>query len=301
MAVRRGGPRRGMARAARRARTRPRVPRPTPSSVPLAVAPARDAFALLDASGVPCEIADPDFSLGVFDDPEMRARGLVVTQDHPVLGRFDHFGTTIDFSETPGRIWGPPPLVGQHTREIMHEYGFDDDDVDKLIEIGAVFEERRVAEVPRTPVEVDVSALVPFAGRHCVRGWVFVPDQAPEPGSTVGVACCLAGGTCSTDYFDLHVDWVRALQHGRTPGLVRRHHHRARSPGRRSLRPGGRHLPRHTPARERGQRLRVPRRARKGCATDRGAVPTSSPSASGIRWAACSPPCNRRATGPSTA
>ena len=94
---------------------------------------------------MPCEIADPDFSLGVFDDPEMRARGLVVTQDHPVLGRFDHFGTTIDFSETPGRIWGPPPLVGQHTREIMHEYGFDDDDVDKLIEIGAVFEERRVS------------------------------------------------------------------------------------------------------------------------------------------------------------
>ena len=59
--------------------------------------------------------------------------------------------------------------------------------------------------MPRTPVEVDVSALVPFAGRHCVRGWVFVPDQAPESGSTVGVACCLPGGTCSTDYFDLHV------------------------------------------------------------------------------------------------
>jgi len=60
--------------------------------------------------------------------------------------------------------------------------------------------------VPRTPIEVDVSAVVPFAGRHCVRGWVFAPDDAPEPGSTVRVACCLAGGTCSTDYFDLHVD-----------------------------------------------------------------------------------------------
>ena len=59
--------------------------------------------------------------------------------------------------------------------------------------------------MPRTPVEVDVSAVVPFAGRHCVRGWVFVPDDAPEPGSTVAVACCLPGGTCSADYFDLHV------------------------------------------------------------------------------------------------
>jgi pimeloyl-ACP methyl ester carboxylesterase len=60
--------------------------------------------------------------------------------------------------------------------------------------------------VPRAPIEVDVSAVVPFAGRHCIRGWVFVPDEAPEPGSRVSVACCLAGGTCSTDYFDLQVD-----------------------------------------------------------------------------------------------
>ena len=60
--------------------------------------------------------------------------------------------------------------------------------------------------MPRTPVEIDVSAVVPFAGRHCVRGWVVVPDEAPEPGSTVSVVCCLAGGTCSTDYFDLYVD-----------------------------------------------------------------------------------------------
>ena len=51
-----------------------------------------------------------------------------------MLGRFDHFGTTIDFSETPGRIW-----VRRHwsvsTHEIMHEYGFDDDDIDKLVEM----------------------------------------------------------------------------------------------------------------------------------------------------------------------
>ncbi len=65
-------------------------------------------------------------------------------QQHPKLGRFEHFGTTIDFSDTPGRIWGPPPLVGQHTREIMHEYGFDDTEIDKLVEVKAVFEELSV-------------------------------------------------------------------------------------------------------------------------------------------------------------
>ena len=43
----------------------------------------RDLFERLDAHGVPCEIADPDFAAGVFDDPEMRARGLVVDAAAP--------------------------------------------------------------------------------------------------------------------------------------------------------------------------------------------------------------------------
>ena len=103
--------------------------------------PASELFAVLDDHGVPCEIADPDFALHVFDDPEMQAHGLVVQQQHPKLGRFEHFGTTIHFSDTPGRIWGQPPVVGQHTREIMREYGFDDTEVDKLVEAKAVFEE----------------------------------------------------------------------------------------------------------------------------------------------------------------
>ena len=62
----------------------------------------------------------------MFDDREMiAAEDSWCSNSIPTLGRFEHFGTTIDFSDTPGRIWGPPPLVGQHTREIMHEYGFD--------------------------------------------------------------------------------------------------------------------------------------------------------------------------------
>jgi crotonobetainyl-CoA:carnitine CoA-transferase CaiB-like acyl-CoA transferase len=102
---------------------------------------ATDAFATLDALGVPCEIADEDFGVRVHDDPELQELGLVVKQQHPKLGRWEQFGVTIDFSETPQRIFGPPPVVGQHTREIMHEYGYDDADVDKLVESKAVFEE----------------------------------------------------------------------------------------------------------------------------------------------------------------
>jgi len=102
---------------------------------------ATDAFAALDGAGVPVEICDGDFGARVHDDPEMRALGLVVQQHHPKLGRYEQFGVTIDFSDTPQRIFGPPPVVGQHTREIMREYGYDDADVDKLVESKAVFEE----------------------------------------------------------------------------------------------------------------------------------------------------------------
>jgi crotonobetainyl-CoA:carnitine CoA-transferase CaiB-like acyl-CoA transferase len=100
-----------------------------------------DLFDALDERRVPCEIADAEFSSHVFDDPEMQSRGLVVEQQHPKLGRFNHFGSTITFSETPSRIWGPPPVVGQHTREIMRENGYDAGEIDKLLAGEAVFED----------------------------------------------------------------------------------------------------------------------------------------------------------------
>ncbi len=102
---------------------------------------ARDLFAVLDGRGVPCEIADPDFSLHVLDDPDMREHGLTLEVDHPKMGRFESYGRTIRFSDTPTDIWRPAPVCGEHTREIMHEHGFDDTEIDKLVEARAVFEE----------------------------------------------------------------------------------------------------------------------------------------------------------------
>jgi crotonobetainyl-CoA:carnitine CoA-transferase CaiB-like acyl-CoA transferase len=103
-----------------------------------------EAFAALDGFGVPCELCDDDFGRHIYDDPEMDARGLVVHQQHPKVGRFEHFGKTIHFSDTPERIWGPPPVCGQHTREIMREHGFEDAEIDKLADAKAVFEEHWV-------------------------------------------------------------------------------------------------------------------------------------------------------------
>jgi crotonobetainyl-CoA:carnitine CoA-transferase CaiB-like acyl-CoA transferase len=103
-----------------------------------------EVFDALDGNGVPCELCDDDFGRRIFDDPDMDAHELVVHQQHPKLGAYEQMGKTIHFSDTPERIWGPPPVCGQHTREIMHEHGFDDAEIDKLVEAKAVFEEHWV-------------------------------------------------------------------------------------------------------------------------------------------------------------
>jgi crotonobetainyl-CoA:carnitine CoA-transferase CaiB-like acyl-CoA transferase len=100
-----------------------------------------EVFALLDSAGVPCEIANPSFGREIFLDPVMRDLGLIVEHQHPKLGHFEQFGTTIDFSGTPGVVQGPPPIIGQHTREILGQHGFAIEEVEGLLDSKVVYED----------------------------------------------------------------------------------------------------------------------------------------------------------------
>jgi len=99
---------------------------------------AREWVEVLDAAGVPAEVSDPEFVLGLFDDPEMIERGWVASYEHPVVGRMDAFGLLFDFSETPGVVQGPPFLAGQHSREILAETGRDEAAISALLASGVV-------------------------------------------------------------------------------------------------------------------------------------------------------------------
>ena len=109
-----------------------------------AARPANEWFAVLDAHGAPVEVSNPDFVLGLFDDPEFIDKGWVTSYGHPVVGKIDVMGLLMDFSETPGKIWGPPFLPGQHTAEILRELGYDDARIDELAATKVVLD-RRVA------------------------------------------------------------------------------------------------------------------------------------------------------------
>jgi crotonobetainyl-CoA:carnitine CoA-transferase CaiB-like acyl-CoA transferase len=94
---------------------------------------AAEWFAALDAEDVPVEIEDPEFALRLHDDPESQKRRLTVSYQHPFVGRLDQIGLLYGLSETPGRVQGPPLVVGQHTRELMRELGYTDAQVDAAV------------------------------------------------------------------------------------------------------------------------------------------------------------------------
>ncbi len=104
----------------------------------LATRSSEEAFALLDAAGVPCEIASERASLAMWSDPEALERRWIVRYPHPMVGEIGQVGLAFSFSETPARIQGPPTLVGEHTREILGELGASGDEIDALMEAGAV-------------------------------------------------------------------------------------------------------------------------------------------------------------------
>jgi crotonobetainyl-CoA:carnitine CoA-transferase CaiB-like acyl-CoA transferase len=94
--------------------------------------------AAFDAAGVP---AGPVHTVGeALTHPQTLARGMVVELEHPQAGKTQALGCPIHFSATPAQITRPAPLLGQHTRELMKEFGYDDAQVDDFISRNAIAE-----------------------------------------------------------------------------------------------------------------------------------------------------------------
>ena len=55
----------------------------------------------------------------VFADPQVLARGMLVEMPHPTAGTVRLAGTPLNLSTTPTQIRLPPPLLGDHTQEIL--------------------------------------------------------------------------------------------------------------------------------------------------------------------------------------
>jgi len=74
---------------------------------------------LLKAAGVPCGRINSVKQ--AFDDPHTAARAMIETVEHPAAGALRLIGTPFKFGGTPTSVRRAPPLLGQHTEEVLRD------------------------------------------------------------------------------------------------------------------------------------------------------------------------------------
>lgn len=88
---------------------------------------------IMDEVAIPC---GPVMNIKeIIEHPQIQAREMIVTMDHPTAGKMDIPGCTIKMSATPGAVETPSPILGQDNREI---FGLTEEEEKQLIEEGVI-------------------------------------------------------------------------------------------------------------------------------------------------------------------
>ncbi|MBX8632108.1 MAG: CoA transferase [Thermoplasmata archaeon] len=98
--------------------------------------PADRILKMLESAGIPAARIN---SVGdALKDPQVAYRGMISQFSHHAYGNIKSPGTPFRMSETPGRLRYAPPVLGEHTQEILSEIGYKPEDIKTLYNSGAV-------------------------------------------------------------------------------------------------------------------------------------------------------------------
>ena len=96
----------------------------------------KDWLEKLDAVGVP---SGPINNISeAFNDPQIKFRKTIVDIPHPAAGKMPIVASPLRFKETPLKHECPPPLLGEHTDEILNSLGMDAAEINRLKKDGVV-------------------------------------------------------------------------------------------------------------------------------------------------------------------
>jgi crotonobetainyl-CoA:carnitine CoA-transferase CaiB-like acyl-CoA transferase len=91
---------------------------------------------MMDDHGVPA--SDVKDMQDVFDNPQVSARNMQWSVSHPTAGDVEMAGSPMHLSKTPTGVQAHPPLLGEHTEEILSEYGYTEADIERLVDEGVL-------------------------------------------------------------------------------------------------------------------------------------------------------------------
>ena len=76
--------------------------------------------------------------LQMHKDPQANARDMIIDVDHASVGTVRTIGHPVKFSRTPAKVDHAAPVLGQHSREVLAEIGYETEKIDALIRSNAV-------------------------------------------------------------------------------------------------------------------------------------------------------------------
>lgn len=87
---------------------------------------------ILDAAGIPNGPINTVREM--FDDPQIKARDMIVEMEHPVIENLKLTGSPLKLTKTPVKMRHHPPMYGEHTETILEQIGYQPDEINKLKE-----------------------------------------------------------------------------------------------------------------------------------------------------------------------